>query len=68
MRKARIEAGMTQADIESVLGLPRGHIGHIEAGRRLPSAGLVALLAGALGLSTDDLLPPQRPKRRRTHS
>lgn len=44
LKKFRMEAGLTQADLGVLLGLEKYHISHIEAGRRQISAAEMKLL------------------------
>lgn len=63
LRLKRLQAGLSQCALADLCGFHPSYIGHVEQGRREPSASNLAKLAGALGCQTDDLLPPVRVKR-----
>lgn len=65
VKQHRDEAGLTQQELADLCGWQVAWVQHIEAGRRNPNAANLAMLAGALGCRTDDLLPPERPRGRR---
>jgi transcriptional regulator with XRE-family HTH domain len=57
VRKARLDAGMTQLELESRAGLSHRHVTAIEGGRRPEmSVGVLVKLSRALGVSADWLL------------
>ena len=61
IRNARIERGLTQAQLAKRLGVTSGAVGQWEIGRDLPRAERLADLAAALKLSVDVLLGIRPP-------
>ncbi|MFF7655733.1 helix-turn-helix transcriptional regulator [Streptomyces sp. NPDC007983] len=61
IREARRRAGVTQAYVGRQAGLSRGSIANIEAGTQAPPLYRLVLIAAALGVQPEDLLPPLRP-------
>lgn len=55
MKTARMEAGLSQADLACRVGATRQTIGLIEAGRYNPSLKLCRAICRALGVTLDDL-------------
>lgn len=49
--------GILQADLAHAIGLSRPSVANIEAGRQQIAAHVVTLIAAALGVSVDELLP-----------
>ena len=47
---------MTQGDIFRALDLDRGYVSSLEAGKRNPTLSMIEKIAGALGVSSDELL------------
>ena len=47
---------MTQGDIFRALKLDRGYVSSLEAGKRNPTLSMIEKIAGALGVSSDELL------------
>lgn len=58
LKLARIEAGLTQAELADRVGAARQTVGLIEAGRYNPSLALCMKLARATGKSLDGLFWP----------
>ena len=56
IRKARKQAGMTQAQLAKSLGIAQSAVTHWEAGDTRPNTARLAGLAGVLGTTVDDLL------------
>ena len=56
IRKARKQAGMTQAQLAKSLGVAQSAVTHWEAGDTRPNTVRLARLARALGTTVDDLL------------
>jgi transcriptional regulator with XRE-family HTH domain len=50
VRLARVEAGLTQADVAAAVGVSRPQLDSIEIGRRVPSVQLLARLSAVVGL------------------
>jgi len=50
VRLARLEAGLTQADVATAAGISRPQLASIEIGRRVPSVVLLARLSAVVGL------------------
>src|SRR5262245_57681451 len=61
LKRAREQAGLTQAEVARVLGLHRPAISEIEAGRRSVPAEELALLARTYGISVSWLLDTREP-------
>ena len=57
VRRARVDAGMTQVQLADVLGISRSSVANLESGRQRISVWRLASLAQALGCSRHDLLP-----------
>lgn len=53
---ARSRAYLTQPQLAEAVGVDRGHISHIERGRRTLTRGLAVLMAGPLGVTPEYLL------------
>lgn len=56
IKNKRIEKGLTQDDIAKHLGMGRSNVGHIENGRTMPSAEVLAKIAAFLGTTANELL------------
>ncbi len=56
IKKARLAAGMTQEELCEALGVSRGQVANIEAGRSQMTLQKFARLCVALGVGADDLL------------
>ena len=56
IKRIRAEKGMTQGDIFRALKLDRGYVSSLEAGKRNPTLSMIEKIAGALGVSSDELL------------
>lgn len=63
LRKARINAGLTQKQLADITGQARSYISEIEGGTLNISFVSAAKLASAVGLELHDMLKPP-PKRR----
>src|SRR6476659_5307385 len=50
VRLARLEAGLTQADVATAAGISRPQLASVEIGRRVPSVVLLARLSAVVGL------------------
>lgn len=59
VRRRRVDAGLTQAQLAARAGVSRQLIGAIEAGRHLPRVDAGVALARALGVSAEELLEPE---------
>lgn len=60
IRKARLDAGLSQAELAEANGQLRTSISNIESGRQRPSLHLLYQLCGHLGIEPLSLLPFQR--------
>jgi len=60
LRKARLESGMSQSELEIKSGIPKARLSRYENGHVLPSIGTLTRLADALGVSQAALLGDQR--------
>jgi transcriptional regulator with XRE-family HTH domain len=56
LRKIRTKKKMTQGDLASALNVDRAYISNIENGRMNPTLSTLEKLAGALGISSSELL------------
>lgn len=56
IKRIRTEKGMTQGDIVRALDLDRGYVSSLENGKRNPTLAMIERIAGALGVSSDELL------------
>jgi XRE family transcriptional regulator, regulator of sulfur utilization len=59
----RVSAGLTQGDLAQLSGVSQPHISSIEKGTWSPKLNTVMLIAEALGLDVNVLLPPSRRDR-----
>lgn len=57
LRRARLDAGLTQQDLAARVDLSRGSIANIEAGRQPFPSHMLLVFARALDLAAEDLLP-----------
>jgi DNA-binding XRE family transcriptional regulator len=57
LREIRIAKSLTQLDVSNLTGIHQSNLSSIECGRRRVSMSVVAVIADALGCSTDRLLP-----------
>jgi transcriptional regulator with XRE-family HTH domain len=57
VRRARQAQGRSQAALAAAVGLTRSSIANIETGRQRPPVHVALLIAGALGVRVDQLLP-----------
>lgn len=55
--EARLDAGLTQADLVRATDLTQGTISRYEGGLQIPSVGSQVQLADALGMSVTELFP-----------
>jgi transcriptional regulator with XRE-family HTH domain len=51
IRRARLEAGLTQRQLADRIGAPHTMLSHYEAGRGTPEWGRLALIAAACGVA-----------------
>lgn len=59
VRRVRRELGMTQAELCETLGISQQYLSSIESGEKpLSTLELASKLAGALGVTVDDLMRP----------
>ena len=56
IKRIRTEKGMTQGDIFRALDLDRGYVSSLEAGKRNPTLSMIEKIAGAVGVSSNELL------------
>jgi transcriptional regulator with XRE-family HTH domain len=56
LRKWREKKDMSQVDLATALGVDRAYISNIENGRMNPTLSTLEKIAGALGISTSELL------------
>ena len=56
IKRIRTEKAMTQGDIVRALDLDRGYVSSLESGKRNPTLAMIEKIAGALGVSSDELL------------
>jgi len=56
IKRIRTKKGMTQGDIVRALDLDRGYVSSLENGKRNPTLAMIEKIAGALGVSSDELL------------
>ena len=50
IRRARVEAGLTQRQLADQIGAPHTMLSHYEGGRGIPEWGRLALIAAACGI------------------
>jgi transcriptional regulator with XRE-family HTH domain len=62
IKELREERRLTQAEMSSLLGIPRSYLSRIENRRLLPGPLMVAKFALALGMDISELLPHERRK------
>lgn len=61
LRGARLSAGMTQADLETMCGIPKARLSRYENNHVAPSISSLMRLCSALGVRAGEMLdPPQR--------
>jgi transcriptional regulator with XRE-family HTH domain len=60
LRSARLEAGLSQSELEVRSGIPKARLSRYENGHVLPSIGTLRKLASSLGVSEANLLGDQR--------
>jgi transcriptional regulator with XRE-family HTH domain len=51
IRRARVEAGLTQRQLADRIGAPQTTLSHYEAGRATPEWGRMSLIAAACGVA-----------------
>ena len=56
IKRIRTEKGMSQGDICRALDLDRGYVSSLESGKRNPTLAMIERIAGALGVTSDELL------------
>ncbi len=61
LRELRLAAGLTQAELARRTGIHRPNIARVEAGRHTPSLETLARIAGAIGVSTTQVLVAREP-------
>ncbi|HEU0256308.1 MAG TPA: helix-turn-helix domain-containing protein [Microbacteriaceae bacterium] len=64
IRQARLERGLTLGELGDAVGRAASQISVIETGKREPSLSMLRSLAGALGVTTGQLLDPEPPSER----
>src|SRR6476620_8631739 len=64
VRHLRKAAGLTLDGLSAAVGTAPSQLSLIENGKREPKLGLLQQLAGALGVSIDELLGAEQPNRR----
>lgn len=66
IRRLRLKRGWTQEMLAGAAAMEPRYLQTLEAGAGNPSAAVLTLLAGALGVSPGVLFRPARPQKRRT--
>ena len=56
LKRIRTEKDITQSDIARLLGVSRGFVSNLEKGKTNPTLATITKLAGAIGVTTDELL------------
>ena len=56
LKRIRLAKKMSQGDLSKSLGVDRAYISNIENGRMNPTLSTLEKIAGALGISSSDLL------------
>ena len=56
IKRIRAAKGMTQGDIVRAVDLVRGYVSSLESGKRNPTLAMIEKIAGALGVSSNELL------------
>lgn len=56
LRRIRTEKGLTQEDIARSLGVSRGFVSNVENGKTNPTLSTITKIAGAVGVSTGELM------------
>ena len=56
LRKLRLKKNMSQGDLATALSVDRAYISNIENGRMNPTLSTLEKIAGALGISSSELL------------
>lgn len=56
IRRIRLEKGMTQGDLCRELELDRSYMSNLENGKKNPTLATIERLAGALDVTSDELL------------
>ncbi|MEX0999919.1 MAG: helix-turn-helix transcriptional regulator [Thermodesulfobacteriota bacterium] len=56
LRKWRVKKNMSQGNLATALNVDRAYISNIENGRMNPTLATLEKIAGALGISTSELL------------
>lgn len=57
IRDHRLQAGLTQAELDQRAGIGRPHLNHIEGGRKNPTVVVLVHLARSLGVAPGVLRP-----------
>lgn len=56
LKRIRTEKGISQVDVARSLGVSRGFVSNLENGKTNPTLATITKLAGAVGVTTDELL------------
>jgi len=56
LRRLRLKKKLSQGDLSKTLGVDRAYISNIENGRMNPTLSTLEKIAGALGISSSELL------------
>jgi transcriptional regulator with XRE-family HTH domain len=56
LRKFRLKKNLSQDNLSKILGVDRAYISNIENGRMNPTLSTLEKIAGALGISSSELL------------
>lgn len=64
LRLARINAGLTQRDIEARTGIKQAYVSQIEAGKLNPTLATMVALADVVGKNVRELLRPPPSKQK----
>jgi transcriptional regulator with XRE-family HTH domain len=56
LKRIRTEKGISQVDIARSLGVSRGFVSNVENGKTNPTLATIAKIAGAVGVSTGELM------------
>jgi transcriptional regulator with XRE-family HTH domain len=65
LARLRRAAGLSQPQLAELVGVPVGTLRNWEQDRRVPLLDTAARVAGALGVSLDELAPPVPPPARK---
>jgi len=56
LKRIRTKKGISQVDVARSLGISRGFVSNLENGKTNPTLATITKLAGAIGVTTDELL------------